>query len=305
VSKVIQLFLLFCFFFGGNIFADEALKQRFEEEAPAAWKSYSEKIKNCEFDQTSIGGADKSEIIDHKVRISPYFFMESNINGGELIAVNEKYVFHLSKGENNSWILDNCQKLEKPPRVVPPFVMGCMDLTVCDSFIRLAKEPEFKVKEVSQVTENGLNLIRVAYEYEPDKFVPEHFARSGEVFLMPDHDWLLKRSEIQSVENDGTRIVTEVTNEYDFTSESVPVVKKRVITLKYGKGKKNVTMEWNYPVVKLLDDDFPTDQFYLSYYDLPEPDYSGPFNYRPLLIGGGLLLILIAGYLKIRKRARK
>ena len=64
-------------------------------------------------------------------------------------------------------------------------------------------DEDFEILEVENVYEEDLHLFKIKYNYEPKVFNPDIPLRNGEIFLLPDHNWVIKKGNFELVEPEG------------------------------------------------------------------------------------------------------
>ena len=180
-------------------------------------------------------------------------------------------------------------------------------------------EPEFCITEAEEVYEGDLRLVRMKFQYEPAEYDPAIPLRGGEVYLMPDHSWVIKRGNFEWLEidtdalfdysiavkngnsdlpyTDGKKYIQfSVENDYGETLDKFPRPVSQKLEIEESHWKYTTCYTWEKP------GKISPKEFKLSYYGFPEPDFACSFWPRLLLIAIGAALILWAACRFCRKR---
>ncbi|GHT45341.1 hypothetical protein FACS189454_04660 [Planctomycetales bacterium] len=237
------------------------------------------------------------------------------------VVINKDYEFVLKEPSEGNYNVKSVDKMHKIPEagninfpvlwdspspsveilIARNLVRG-LCLSPTDWFPTLFEQPEFQLISAKEVVEGTERLVCVNYQYDPPQR-KNQLARSGEVYLLPDHYWLIKKASVKLSEFNGKHLNTQITCEYDFESDTLPrLMSHKILTVEYDQiVQRNFT---NYETVTTVR---PED-FTLSHYDIPEPDFDGSQRIRPIryiLIGLGGLLIVLAFWMMYRKHQKK
>ena len=315
------------------LFADD-IKFKIQKEITAAWADYLHSLKEIQLQSfrrdTENGVLVEEEPEQITTHVFPCKHSETvNKNGDTLVFVtNSSYTFTLTKNaKTNGWVIQNIESLPLPgpiesltfPRLkstqeVPNdvFSVNVSHLAVAlkmNFFLWLPSyfgSNDFQVLETEELIENGLKLVRMKFSYEPAEFTPNELLRSGEVFLLPEHSWVIKRARFFSIEPDKiTRVLCDLNIEYGANLDKYPLPLSSSIKINNPQhGYNNLKMEWNYQWTKNVPNKEPL-RFTLSYYGLPEPDFNGNHRFRGiryLLMGVGVIMVAFAVYRMVSKK---
>ncbi len=326
--------LCYCILLTHPVFAATLTHEKLQDDVLVAWSKYLCEMTGKElvcvektFDGEQL--TNSSPITTSLTSVFPNFRSESVRNNGvqNSWCVNSKYTFTLSKkSEGEVWIVKKVEPIARPTVIKNQtfpllksieksdqnlFSWGLSQMAVglkmnlplwLPSYF---KSPIFNIDSVEEVFEDNERLVHVKFTYEPEEYSPGELMRSGEVYLMPDHYWLIKKAQYISLEPDKvTRVPCELNIDYgELTLDSLPLPKKSVLILKkYGKGGQDYRMEWTYSWKQNIN--VADKEFTLSHYGLPEPDFGErrTNRFRFILIAAGLILISIALWQMYQKR---
>jgi len=167
----------------------------------------------------------------------------------------------------------------------------------------LVKLPEFSVKNIYKISIDGVDKVRVDYEFEPpDPAKYETLSvRSGSLVL--DHrSWLIESGRFD-VELSGVRLRYTVQCRYEANGSLVPHLKQRILATSHGGADFSSVFEFD----MVIDNTISPSRFTLSHYGLPEPDFgehSPSRNRCILLVIIGVFLVTI-GVWRMYKKCRE
>ena len=176
-----------------------------------------------------------------------------------------------------------------------------------DPLSQLVQGNDFKIQRVYAVqADDGNKLVRVEFDHEiNDPIERVHIAYLNSFLICdPDNEWALTEygcthENYIHNKNSGMR---HVRLEYGDPVLGVPIAKKAEETITLTRMPGN-TMQVTYSVEVISPDEVPEEEFYLSFYGLPEPNFSrswvGPWLWY--LIVGAVCLGVGAIILKRRK----
>ncbi len=327
-AAVLSLYLMLFFGMGVLRGEDETIES-FKSKAPAAWVQYLEALKNIEstwyyesIDSEGTETSDRNTVYHNP----PYHLSISQSDGVErgVFGNNKRYSFRLSSKDGKTWNVDSAEQFfpasdgplsfPKPGEKADGRVL--QELTSWDTshlaaalklnflfwFPSYFGEEDFQILEVENLYEDDLHLVRVKYRYEPKEFNPNNRLRSGEVFLLPDYQWVIKRAAFKSVEPDQSQInhcQTEI--EYDLAPGKLAL--PSVVTVKINGD--DFMIKWHYSWKEGCK--FDKKMFTLSHFGLPEPDFGeGRVNRLRILTSlVGCVVILLSLYKIYQKRRRQ
>ncbi|MBR3218827.1 MAG: hypothetical protein IKF77_02815, partial [Thermoguttaceae bacterium] len=223
---------LVLFFGAGALRGEDETVESFKAKAPAAWARYLESLKNIEVtlyhEDTDSNGTETSGLYTY-YHNPPYNMCINQIDGVEKVASgnNKRYSFRLISEDGKTWKVDSADRIVpdsdgplyflKPGERADGSVLrermswntlhfaAALKLNFYDWFPSYFNEEDFQVLEVENLYEDDLHLVRVKYGYEPKEYIPNVRIRSGEVFLLPDYDWVIKRAAFKSMDVDQTQ----------------------------------------------------------------------------------------------------
>ncbi|MDO5576545.1 MAG: hypothetical protein Q4F84_05655 [Fibrobacter sp.] len=255
---------------------------------------------------------------DCMLRTEPLDTSNSESRTSMLQAVNPRYLFVLTSDDilTSSWRVSKIEKIEDPARITsfPDLKITGTQLyeaqsSYCSRFPGLNTmfcflpsmfaAPGFHLKDAVSVEEDGMKLMKISYSYEPVIPKKNNIVRGGELFLMEEHDWMIKKGWFECEESGSkTRPVVSIQNKYDFLSDSsfprLLSSKKTVTGGTEDKSTNTSIYSWQ------KNEETDKNVFTLSHYGLPEPDFEirrGRFSaLRYGLMAIGFALVLYAGY---------
>lgn len=306
----------------------QRLAARLRAEAPRAWLSYFHELARSQMDirrtETGVPPSPAQHVTARFVGAYPSCLDEGNSGGGQETATvfNPDRTFRLARVHGGPWYIENIDRLGPPPPLdalqfpqfdkSPPLAAGNriaaevalgLKLSPVDFLPVLFARREFEIQDVAPLTEDGLSLVRVRYRFEPARPARNQLARSGEVVLMPDHDWLIKRAVIGEVEPNSSGVIEErITNDYDLASAPIPVLKKQVMVAN-GAEYKDAAVETD--ISGFSQATIDPSRFTLSAYGLSEPGSPTPNAARRLLLILTACVVVLLAILTIAKRVRR
>jgi len=301
----------------GNAILRNEWSVRITEEAPKAWESYLNAWNNSSVEFHERGTVDNTVVIDTKGLFvfsypNSFHLITDNLTSKTYIFVsNNKYEFVLKKMSDDPWDIDSITNdfilpaengikfpvlyedhVTMVERLVGRnFAKGLM-VSVADWFPVVFIQPEFQILDIKEVSEDGELLIYLKYAYSPQQR-PNQLVRGGEIWLMPNLYWLIKRANVELLDPNGTRANASIICEYDFT-ETIP----RLLRHTFHTKEYNQTVQRSFSNYSVKDT-FPAGEFTLSHYGFPEPDFPDFGERRPsrtqyVLAAIGVIMIVIA-----------
>ena len=159
-------------------------------------------------------------------------------------------------------------------------------------------DPSFSIQKASEVTQGGQKLIRVDYDYQPEKIL----LRSGWVLVCPEKGWALQEYETQ-IGNRGRRIKGTV----EFEREEKGIAVPRRVTEEAPPFLDTQPFQHTFEFEKIVFRGIPEKEFTLSAFGLPEMGETGIKDYRShtvVWILGGAAVALLAAVI-MRKMATR
>ncbi len=337
--KFLRLFYAVCFSLGllaGNHFvcSEEERIETFREEAPIAWQKYLDFFTNVEVSrylETIEDNVTESRSSNDIYHLGSNHLSIKHTDGVNTVVSgnNKKYRFTLTSKDGESWCIYDVQKifLDHSDSVRFPELgnqinkESVQDIASWNTshlamalkvgfFIWLPQyinNNDFEIHEVENLYQDDLHLLRIKYKFEPKEFDARVPLRSGEIFLLPDYGWVVKKARYEAIQPDGeTRVHCDWNIDYDFSLSDValPLVVTDSVndpTQEPHSFTQKWFYEWKGPCT--LDEK----AFTLSHFGLSEPDFdeSHPNRIRFILVVLGIFMILSATYRIYQKRKNK
>lgn len=227
-----------------------------------------------------------------------------------VIAQNDKYAFRinrapLAKGYSLELLeqpgaapdVDNyIQNEQMKARLYVPGTFGMHGHLLSE----LIDSPFFKMKRISKHQSDGNELVRIEFDYlidEPDK----KKERLSEAFMIcdPARGWALK-------EYGGTLwsgALYRVTLDFGDLVNSFPIAKE--VAIFYSLPSVSKVTRRTVTTIEVLSQDVPKEQFYLSHYGLPEPNFRrGWMGTWVWYLAAGIVCLSVAAIIAKRRSAR-
>jgi hypothetical protein len=306
----------------GSVNAQEAssLKRRLLQEAPQAWKNYQEFFQalqgNASGERRELTGNEKNQItrrvVSHWKRCKGYSLLQQEAfsrgsYSGTVRGYNPQYKFMLARGsEQKPWVVQELTQRSpddsEPPRDPP---LGLFFGNPPGSLPYLFDSPDFKVVNVAPEGVQSEELVRMTFTYSPKDKAKERL-RGGWIVLDHNHDWVIRRGEIELVFDAKTKVKQTFVEEYKEGSGHHPIPTKnslKATVLEDGR----ITYEYEgVGTSNLYEQQFvPESEFTLSAFGLPEPAWLKPKNKRSWYLWAGLagvLCLVSAGIVRWAKR---
>jgi hypothetical protein len=156
----------------------------------------------------------------------------------------------------------------------------------------LINSPDFSLKKLAKRDVLGKAMVELEFEY--NGFDAEHNEKyqltDGKLLLDPTNDWVVvSASRIYQSFKDGEKGRGTEQREYNLGSEGCPMASNAIrkyesLSTRY-VNEDNYTIEWK-------REEVPKEEFFLTFYGLPEPQFDRSFleKWRWWLIGGVLFL---------------
>lgn len=247
-----------------------------------------------------------------KCEIAPEFQSRDKPHYQYRFAKNGIYYFNISKRTSDSiWKIDEVKKSQDylansisddsdVYRVLPVYL-------ITNSIANLVENPGFLITAVSSLENQPEETISVDFEIVADG-VGEDFEdlRTGTILFLPARGWVTKKITLNF-----NRLGQEFTTEYFYVygakqGKDYSLIQTNILlTRNYNVKPKELS--WEYEILESNHTVLPKEEFYLSYYGLPEPrfDVDRISLFQFLLVISGTLIILIAIAQIIRKQRMK
>jgi hypothetical protein len=329
--------LLIFLFFPNVIFSDlpilanDDLVNSIKTEAPLAWKEYLHLVSSYQGEaitKTTYQGSESTFKYDFWADY-PNFLGNGGTEGNveKFTGFNKKYTFRIKRNQGENWSVDYIEQLndlspsldwsfaansgndnraakETGQKIASATAQGL--LLNLDWLPFIFEENGMQIKKADRIVIDGENSVRITFIYEPSINNKNTLIRRGEIFLLPDRYWLIKKAALMGKESSAseTLLPAEVSNVYEDV-EGIPLLVKQQIKIEGSNGKK-CTIETLRNNLKKTS--VPFSYFTLSHYGLPEPDFDNSRHInrvRYILMGLGTIMILIALWRIIQKRRER
>lgn len=314
-----------CNFLRGEEETIESVKSK----APIAWARYLEALTNieCAYYSESISGDGTETSNTTKISHTPPYHLAITLSDGIETAAygnNACYSFRLTSKNGKTWGTDSVEQLSsqnEAPLHFPKLgerqdgtvlqeriswdsshLAAALKLNFFVWFPSYFNEEGFEILGVENLYEDDLHLVKVRFQYEPKEFDPNIPLRGGEVVLLPDYLWVVKRAVFETVEPaDQSQIPCQTEIDYDLSPGRLAL--PRAVTVKVDH--YNLTTKWFYTWKEGCR--LNKKMFTLSRFGLSEPDFGearvGRHRLLLSLLGG--LAILLALYQIYKKRRQE
>jgi hypothetical protein len=319
-GKFVVIFLLIIFYgISSNIVASEKDFGQIKSEIVQQWRVYLKNIPSheCVCNKRILGQVKEDIRFESIYRFKyggyPNFSFERK--NGELLknitSTNKRYLFRLRKESDENWIiseLDNNDVSEyndisifiDNTKGTDFFVKNYNLLTSIAPGLVLFRtwlpdvflSQDFQIEEINNIIDDGGDeILEVIYKYEPSTEHGYRNIRSGTLYLLKNHYYLVKKANFDYFDTSFTpRDSANLVNEFSFENPFFPALRKQTIKVPKGiEGAWILILEIN----EIILNNFPQSEFTLSHYGLPEPDFGERRinRIRYIIMGVGLLLI--------------
>ncbi len=327
--KATLFFFSVHFIIVGVLFGDEELIQKVRDQAPVAWREYLDSLKEKDLSFYSEIRSNDSELektpgIDVNAQY-PLYFRRAKLNNGEysITGINKDYYFSLFSSDGEKWSIIDIRKNETSSATPLNFpILGIeakeQDVT-CWYFSQLAwalkvnprvwlppyfDEEGFQILEAEEMREDDLRLVRVSFRYEPEEGGDKTRLRGGEVYLLPDYSWVIKKGNFE-MDNPGKETTSRLVVELDYGPEPEKFPLPKSFTQSTPDQREDDYQEkWFFSWKK--GDGVDPEKILLSTYGIPEPDFEDhPGRFRTILMIAGGVVILFVIFIIYRKKRRQ
>jgi len=172
------------------------------------------------------------------------------------------------------------------------------------ALLDLIQNEAFRMTRVSGVESATGPLVRVEFEYPRTKAnnEPDMTFSDGYLVVDPSREWALQEYGAAVYAHiSNSRSVVRVTLEYGDSVDGVPIATKLERTTTF-PDDPGTTME-GLMTVAVVSKDVPEEEFYLSHYGLPEPNFERRWYGAWLIFSIGVAACLVVAYWIRRRRA--
>lgn len=298
---------------------DPVIEERLRREAPKAWAELEQFYRHIKGSFSNSGfvqqqqpppPTDRGELAingDHLMESQVAHQKRGNMDLERVVAKNDVYAFSISRragdpharfaierlekiGESAAADKEIARRTEKTEALVgwPWRIYG-------RSLPEWEKMPGFVVKGARAVGTGEKSLVRVDFEGMDFGGSKNSKPRSGYIVFDPSDHWVVRESSFTS----STGAMGNAVCEYGRREAGFPLLTKRVEE-RGGPRLRAVTtllLDVHHEVV-------PIEEFHLSHYGLPEPDFtSAPSHFLLwLFLNAGFICVAIAAFLWWRRR---
>jgi hypothetical protein len=331
ISKIIFL-LLFVIGsgFSNNLIANERKFESIKNEIIQQWRVYLKRIPSHEGTCSKrISGQIKGDvrfenIYRFKYDEYPNFNYEQKQNELlNLTSFNKKYFFRLNKDKDKNWavldinnnsmrydniayFIDNANNIEFYIKNYNLLNSIAPSLILFRTWLPdIFTSQDFHIEEINDVVEDNYEMLKVIYKYEPSTEHGYRNIRSGILYLLKNHYYLVKKADFDYFDTSFVpRDKANLINDFSFETDGVPMLVNQTI-----KAPKGIDGAWSFTfkISELVKHDFSQSEFYLSHYGLPEPDFGERRTKRGryISVGLGLLMMIIGAWRMIRERRKR
>lgn len=300
------------------------LLARFRQEAPVKWADYAAYIGDIQSSATKttigrVAGKTGESQTRYELKRRPHHLLWSWEHtkgqvGGQCWAMNDRYAFHLTKG-NGGWALADLDSDVADGLGIPYLAQEAKaepDWSKCPFTIYTEVLPElvdkkgFHAEKAQRVTEEGSDLIRIDFRYDRDKQERgNYYPKSGWFVLDPQQYWRLHEYELHMVYGSGQRSLFRGTVQCRTGSGNYPLLTRIV-------ARESITTPGEAPIEQEITTEFslaegapPPEAFTLSAFGLPEPrEFTPPPTTRYYLWFAVAGLALVVAAVVFRRLAR-
>jgi hypothetical protein len=296
--------------------ADQALTDRFKQEAPKQWQEY-ERISSalqgvCKLTIDAGDGQPSKSSVDYKFNEHCKLLLAQAGPSvpTKVFAYNPKYSFVLSRGSQVSpWVLEELKMAhEGPSPTVDQEISSAVQLNSILVFphygmlSELIRQPNFSVRNASLIRKDGDELVQIEFdnshplEADPKKFFP---VQGGTLVLDPSRYWSVRSGILRSAYR-ATNVTSTVTTEADESRKGYPIPKKYVEQREMSAPGQSVTKTLNHVREFELheSDTSPPDvEFTLSAFGMAEPpgvEWKKPVPWFVWFGGAAIVLFVLA-----------
>ncbi|MDR2171111.1 MAG: hypothetical protein LBP59_13285 [Planctomycetaceae bacterium] len=321
---------------------DSELVNEFTQDAPVKWKKYLTLLQNFEGDfEEKLTRTDYAikknqqleivEVIQRQFVVDFPNIICRVIENDKVVQIdgsNRKYFFRLNSDDGKNWKIINVEKHVSIPTLDDLYFPDKRNdnwkifsayktadysarglLLIREWLPVLIQMNDFKIIEIENIVENNIRLVRIAYEFEPKETDTKTNLligiRSGEIFLLPNSYWLVKKGKCYFASPNDVNGRYSITweNEYTANKNNTPILVKRSAFCNLAD--KNETKTWTRTTTFTLNEIIDKNQkrFTLSNYGFPEPDFidlptTNWVNYIFMVLGFIMIFIAILSITK-------
>ena len=237
-------------------------------------------------------GTDRRKVEFVKSENGKYAFMLTKPPGGD--KYNISALMSQSEIRHNDRMQKGLEKI-KDTAISSVFTyLGCGTQLIYD----LVKSPDFKIENVSEAIVDGTSYVRVDCTF-PLSPGSNHSYRNAYLLCDPKNNWAVKEFYADGPTETGS---IKVVTTFGESLNGFPITKKSVTTLA-NSAIPSITSSIILEVDELSKDVGP-EEFALTHYGIPEPDFSTPWisTWMKYLLAG-LSCTAIAYWIKRRRAA--
>ena len=332
IAGVVSALGLFSYGIAGNsVVAQEkrGLDRRLREEGPRGWSQYLAFARRLQVTwQAARSGAPNSKALsirtECKQGTSAAVRVQSNLEPAteaEAIGANPLYTFTLKRRDSQrGWTLVKLKlsKQSKTPDKEQKEVQEDVRREVCNFLTLfnlwlpdLLHDADFKVKSVRPVSAEGLDLVKVEFDYRkrPGNYPVRGALQitGGWMLLDPQHDWIMREYEVYHFSPENSLIHRQF--RFKAGTDGHLLLTQVKTRIRGKEGGATFDNSWETEVETLERADMPVTEFTLSAFGLPEPrgvtwERGSSRWWLWFTVAAGVLLV-VGGYLSHRVQQRK
>ncbi len=292
---------------------DPVLEKRLREEAPAAWQELQELSSNQKgryYQSKSWGGNDSALDVAFAVNGEN---IKAAIQRGELqyvIARNDDYAFSVTKSSTDpngrftiQWLEQRGADTAVDAEIQDRGLQYDQNVNAAWFFMDQAfsdwlDEPGFEVHGIQAEGESEEDLVRVEFSYQPDESHPTGIEPipSGSVVFDAGNKWVIREILMNVSWGAQKTVYTYADGESD-----LPKITERRIIAMNEQGESTVEIATHYEDIE--HETTPVEEFRLSYFGLPEPNFERSWVSTWLMyIFGGAICFSVAYWFRQRQQ---
>ena len=298
------------------------LKSRLLEEGPAAWRALDERVKQVEgsyqihssFPGMKFQGKnieDDKEESSFLVNQSKVVWTSKRSRGVRILLMNNDYRARLTTDAKNPSTYSLLGLSEQDPSYRSIFDVDVSEeigslgdvirspwAILYQTLSKWFDHPGFTIIRVEGIEGPDANeLVKVTFKYQPLKKSDEPTISEGEMVLDPSNRWCLKSYRLK-IPTSNYILNQEATYEYDGERAGIPFLRMKKEILKTSAGHEVRTVSFTDLKHRVASDD----EFTLSAFGLPEPNFQPTAPTPQYLTFLALAAVFLAAFLWMRGR---
>lgn len=276
---------------------DEAIRDRFLENAPAAWESYLRMIEHVAgtFNFSQVDRLKEDKVVwasKTHVKLTPthsLFILEDQPGQqgptqARVTGFNSEYAFQLARPTTRTdWAIDSYTPYRASGSPIDSVALRqssvrslCQGLVLWSETIWLPsvlKDEGFSVIDAREFEQDGEKLVRIEFQYQPQP-PDRNPIREGFMIFDPERYWMLRGAELKSepvTGGKGTITLKDIAY-VDDPAAKLPLIKRYVANIR-GENKDGDVSEhdWIWDFDLQYQPEIADSEFRLAAFGLPEP----------------------------------